>query len=93
MAIYIYIQAQVIRDGNTHLIPSEQLVPGDIIILEEGDMVPADVRLIEVSQLEIVESILTGESLPVRKSTDSIISKVKIKNKKDQTKNQIKYFD
>ncbi|CAO3630169.1 unnamed protein product [Cunninghamella blakesleeana] len=68
-------QAQVIRDGNTQLIPSEQLVPGDVIILEEGDMVPADVRLMEASQLEIIESILTGESLPVQKSTDSMISK------------------
>ncbi|CAO3632586.1 unnamed protein product [Cunninghamella echinulata] len=68
-------QARVIRDGNTHFIPSDQLYPGDIVILEEGDMVPADLRLIETSQLELVESILTGESLPVQKSTDPVMSK------------------
>ncbi|KAI9301670.1 hypothetical protein BJ944DRAFT_290754 [Cunninghamella echinulata] len=68
-------QARVIRDGNTHFIPSDQLYPGDIVILEEGDMVPADLRLIETSQLELVESILTGESLPVQKSTDPVTSK------------------
>lgn len=52
-------------------------MPGDIIIIEEGDAVPADLRLMETSQLEIIESILTGESVPVHKDTKPITKKVK----------------
>ncbi|CAG8529938.1 7733_t:CDS:10 [Ambispora gerdemannii] len=65
-------QAQVIRDGQKVVIDSSQLVPGDIVILEEGDSVPADVRIVECSQFEVIESILTGESLPVSKNTKKI---------------------
>ncbi|KAF9112240.1 P-type ATPase [Mortierella sp. AM989] len=65
-------QAQVLRDGSTSIINSEELVPGDIVILEEGESVPADLRLAEVSQLEIVESILTGESVAVNKDPKEI---------------------
>ncbi|KAG0301623.1 P-type ATPase [Dissophora globulifera] len=65
-------QAQVLRDGATSMINSEELVPGDIVILEEGESVPADLRLAEVSQLEIVESILTGESVAVAKDPKEI---------------------
>lgn len=64
--------AQVLRDGNTFMINSEELVPGDIVILEEGESVPADLRLAEVSQLEIIESILTGESVAVNKDPKEI---------------------
>jgi len=64
--------AQVIRDNDISIIPSEELVPGDLVVLEEGDSVPADLRLVEVSQLEIVESILTGESIPVCKEIKSL---------------------
>ncbi|KAF9962506.1 P-type ATPase [Mortierella alpina] len=64
--------AQVLRDGATSMINSEELVPGDIVILEEGESVPADLRLAEVSQLEIVESILTGESVAVNKDPKEI---------------------
>ncbi|KAK3822083.1 MAG: hypothetical protein JOS17DRAFT_333612 [Linnemannia elongata] len=64
--------AQVLRDGNTSMINSEELVPGDIVILEEGESVPADLRLAEVSQLEIIESILTGESVAVNKDPKEI---------------------
>ncbi|KAF9109344.1 P-type ATPase [Mortierella sp. AM989] len=65
-------KAQVLRDGVTSVIDSEELVPGDIVILEEGESVPADLRLAEVSQLEIIESILTGESIPVSKDPKEI---------------------
>ncbi len=47
-------------------------MPGDIVVLDEGDAVPADLRLVEVSQLEAIESILTGESIGVYKNTDAI---------------------
>lgn len=71
-------QARVIRDGNQQLINSEDLVPGDLVVLEEGDAVPADIRLTEVSQLAAVEGILTGESLPVQKNTEPIKAKVRV---------------
>ncbi|KAF9539282.1 P-type ATPase [Mortierella hygrophila] len=65
-------KAQVLRDGATSMINSEELVPGDIVIMEEGESVPADLRLAEVSQLEIIESILTGESVAVVKDPKEI---------------------
>ncbi|KAK3845294.1 MAG: hypothetical protein J3R72DRAFT_472565 [Linnemannia gamsii] len=65
-------KAQVLRDGATSMINSEELVPGDIVIMEEGESVPADLRLAEVSQLEIIESILTGESVAVVKDPKDI---------------------
>ncbi|MBU1641964.1 cation-transporting P-type ATPase [bacterium] len=56
-----------IRDGRETVVASSQLVPGDIIMLQEGDIVPADLRLIKVQGLNIDESVLTGESVPVSK--------------------------
>ncbi len=64
--------ALVFRDGSLKEIPSGQIVPGDIIYLHEGCKVPADCRLIESSELGVDESILTGESLPVGKTTAPI---------------------
>lgn len=61
--------AKVIRDGFQTSINSSELVRGDIVILEEGDRVPADIRLLEASDLEVDESSLTGESTAVKKST------------------------
>lgn len=66
----------MIRDGKKSMVESDDLVPGDVVILEEGDAVPADLRLIDVSQLQVIESILTGESLPVQKKVDAIKSRV-----------------
>ena len=60
--------ARVRRDSRTRLIPAERLVPGDIVLLEAGDVVTADLRLVEASNLEIDESPLTGESMGVGKT-------------------------
>ncbi len=65
------IQAKVRRDGKTETIDAEQLVPGDIILLEAGDLIPADARLIKSAETEINESPLTGESVPVAKNTET----------------------
>lgn len=63
------IKARVKRDGKETEVPSEDLVPGDIVLLESGMKVPADMRLLEVSGLEIDESFLTGESIAAKKQT------------------------
>ena len=60
-------KARVIRDGKEIIIPAREVVPGDILALEEGDHVPADARLIEVVELKANEAVLTGESTPVDK--------------------------
>lgn len=62
--------AKVIRNGQQHIIPSEQVVVGDLVILDAGDFVPADLRLIEAASLQIEESSLTGESVPTEKNTN-----------------------
>lgn len=62
-------QATVIREGMVREIPAAELVPGDIVLLEAGAKVPADLRLVACSGLEVEESALTGESFPVKKDT------------------------
>lgn len=69
---YLTPKARVIRDGTEQLIDSTQLVPGDIVILESGVRVPADLRLLQVTSLLIDESVLTGESVPVPKQTSTL---------------------
>ncbi|MEX2264051.1 MAG: cation-translocating P-type ATPase [Bryobacteraceae bacterium] len=64
--------AHVIRNGERQRIPSVGVVPGDIILIEEGDIVPADARLIQSTALHTAEAALTGESLPVSKDTEPI---------------------
>ncbi len=66
------IHSKVIRDSTTHEIPSEQLTPGDLVVLEAGDVVPGDGRIIELNQLQCDESSLTGESLPTAKNTEQL---------------------
>ncbi|MCM8817114.1 MAG: HAD-IC family P-type ATPase, partial [Candidatus Omnitrophica bacterium] len=66
----ILVKSRVRRDGKELEIMAEDLVPGDIVLLESGMKVPADIRLFEASGLEIDESLLTGESVPVKKNTD-----------------------
>ena len=64
---------KVIRDGETKIIESRDLVVGDIVVIETGDHVPADLRLIESVNLKIQEAALTGESVPVEKDADALI--------------------
>ncbi|MBR3385344.1 MAG: HAD-IC family P-type ATPase, partial [Atopobiaceae bacterium] len=59
--------SKVVRDGRQIQVPSSELVPGDIVILEAGDAVPADCRIIESASMKIEESALTGESVPANK--------------------------
>src|SRR5579862_3109773 len=68
------VKAKVRRDGQLTQIPAEELVPGDIVSIEAGDVVPADGRLLSAATLEIAESALTGESLPVSKGIAAVES-------------------
>lgn len=65
-------QARVQRGGRILNLPAEQLVPGDLVLLQAGDRVPADLRLVEARDLQINEAPLTGESLPVLKQADTL---------------------
>jgi Ca2+-transporting ATPase len=65
--------AKVLRDGGLHNVPAEELVPGDIVELEAGDRVPADLRLIKSFGLKTQEATLTGESIPIEKEADVIL--------------------
>ena len=67
--------AKVVRNGKVEEIEAKKLVPGDIILIGEGDSVPADARLLEVNELQIDESPLTGESVPVHKQSEAINKK------------------
>ena len=66
------VTARVKRDGALAQLPAEQLVPGDVVAIEAGDIVPADGRLLSAATLEVAESALTGESLPVSKGTQPV---------------------
>ena len=72
--------SKVLRDGKIQIVPSEELVVGDVVLLEAGDAVPADGRLLESASLKIEEAALTGESVPVTKLIDLINLK---ENEKD----------
>ncbi|MDP2496756.1 MAG: cation-transporting P-type ATPase [Candidatus Palauibacterales bacterium] len=63
-------EARVLRDGQPRVIPARELVPGDVVLLEGGDVVTADLRLLEANRLEADESALTGESTPVEKQEE-----------------------
>ncbi len=67
-------EAHVLRDGKRQTVPARELVPGDIVYLEAGNYVPADVRLLEAHNLRVEEASLTGESLPVQKNAAMVLS-------------------
>jgi Ca2+-transporting ATPase len=74
---------KVVRDGETRIVESRELVPGDVVVLETGDAVPADMRLTESVNLKIEEAALTGESVPVEKSTDAVTGEVTLGDRID----------
>src|SRR6186997_3317760 len=66
------VKARVRRDGELVQVPAEELVPGDVVSIEAGDVVPADGRLLKAATLEVAESALTGESMPVGKGVETV---------------------
>lgn len=66
--------ARVLRAGNVQVTPADEVVPGDVLLLEAGDRVPADARLLEAVQVQAEEAALTGESLPVKKRADGAVA-------------------
>jgi P-type Ca2+ transporter type 2C len=65
-------QANVIRDGKRQIVPAAELVSGDVIVVEEGDSIPADARVLESTSLQVAEAALTGESAPASKKIAAI---------------------
>jgi cation-transporting P-type ATPase F len=68
----VITETTVRRDGEKIRIPSDQIVPGDIVLLQSGDKVPADLRLISTRNLQAEEAALTGESVPAAKQDDPL---------------------
>ncbi len=75
-------EAMTLRDGKSRMIPSEELVPGDVVLLQSGDKIPADLRLIDVKNLRVEEAPLTGESLPVEKTSEPVAENAQIGDRK-----------
>lgn len=73
LALSLRLNALVLRAGTEQLVDASELVPGDIVRLQAGDRVPADLRLIAARELRVVEAALTGESVPVHKRADIIL--------------------
>jgi len=78
-------EATVRRDGRKQRIDSVELVPGDVVLLQSGDKVPADVRLLKVRSLQVDESALTGESLPVEKHERALAADTVLADRKNLT--------
>lgn len=77
------IHATVVRDGRTQVISRTELVPGDLLVLAQGDAVGADCRLIETASLVVAEAALTGESSPVSKSPESVAADTALADRSD----------
>jgi Ca2+-transporting ATPase len=72
LAKMMIVKARVLRDGALKQLPAEELVPGDVVAIEAGDVVPADGRVLTAATLEVAEAALTGESLPVAKGVERV---------------------
>lgn len=83
LAKMVVTEATVRRDGKKQRVASETLVPGDVVLLQSGDGVPADLRLIAVRNLDVDESALTGESLPVSKQTEALALETVLADRKN----------
>jgi Ca2+-transporting ATPase len=82
LQLMLKVQARVRRDGRESRIAADELVPGDIVLLESGNTVPADLRLVRVNHLTVDESFLTGESLPVEKQVAPVAEDVMVGDRK-----------
>ncbi len=71
-------EARTVRGRETRMLPADELVPGDIVLLESGDKIPADLRLLEAKNLHTEEAALTGESVPAEKNTDAVSEKATV---------------
>jgi P-type Ca2+ transporter type 2C len=76
-------EATVLRDGDRQSVPAAELVPGDVVLIEEGDTIPADARLIESTALQTMEASLTGESLPVSKDVSPVGEEVDLGDRRN----------
>lgn len=76
-------QAVVLRDGQRMTLAAEKLIPGDIVFVQSGDRVPADLRMLRAKELRIDEAILTGESMPVKKHTDPLDEKLALGDRRN----------
>jgi len=76
-------KAVVIREGKEQIIEAKHLVPGDLIILEAGDKIPADARILELAEVQVNEAMLTGESVPVKKNLSPVKTEVPIADRKN----------
>lgn len=85
LARTISTEATVLRTGSQHRIAASELVPGDVVVLQAGDKVPADMRLIRVRELQVNESALTGESLPIEKRTECLAPDTILADRRNMT--------
>lgn len=76
-------KAHVIRDGKDVIIPAREIVPGDILVLESGDQIAADARVLEAVELKTIEAVLTGESTPVNKDVSTVSEETPISERRN----------
>jgi P-type E1-E2 ATPase len=74
-------EARTIRAGETRIISAEKVVPGDIVLVESGDKVPADLRLVNAKNLRTEEAALTGESVPAEKTVDAVSTNATVRDR------------
>ncbi len=79
----VTLEAKVVRDGHTIVIPIEEVVPGDVLLLDAGDKIPADARLISISELQTNEAPLTGESSAIIKQVEPVEASAEVGDRQD----------